>query len=494
MIDILQIEKVYVRHSLPHSIRSLSDTLDEMHVDNMVCKLEFEQLFDIERPFIAVAGKDQYPFILVERLDRVEQKIWFCTVSRDRIILTFDQFKALWNGVVLMAEKGENTKETGWLAYGIKQNLWGINKTTRYWVVVLGGILLIVGAMQTPEQADLRYLIKAIGLGVSLLVIFKSSLDPHILQRFCSHGTRSDCNEVFQSAGASLFGWASLGELSLAYFSASLFWGIFIAMNPASVFPLLDSLGMLFVVYSLLWQFYHKKWCSLCLLIDIVLIGDLVTEVTLWSKFQNMISIDFYPDIVSIGLLFVLFVLGFKSIVAMAVRNLDIPRLKFKHERLLQSAKTFWMLLREQPEESINSNDIPAVCNYIEAEHTITLVVNPSCSKCSQVHELLSSLENYRINLVFDVYDGDELSYQAALVIISSGMKYDWNVTTQVMKDWYSQRELPKFLEPNYIAEQDLKVQMDYCRKIHIEGTPTILIDNRRLPDIYDIEDLEMLL
>ncbi len=53
-IDLLKIQKVYSRHPLPHSLRSLSDTLDALHVSNMVCRLEFGQLFEIEGPFIAV--------------------------------------------------------------------------------------------------------------------------------------------------------------------------------------------------------------------------------------------------------------------------------------------------------------------------------------------------------------------------------------------------------------------------------------------------------
>ncbi len=44
-IDLLKIQKVYFRHLLPHSLRSLSDTLDALQVSNMVCRLEFEQFF-----------------------------------------------------------------------------------------------------------------------------------------------------------------------------------------------------------------------------------------------------------------------------------------------------------------------------------------------------------------------------------------------------------------------------------------------------------------
>lgn len=494
-IDVLHIRDIYVKHPLPHSIRSLSDTLDELYVPNMVCRLVFEQLFEIRGPFIIVAGKGEYPFFIVDRLDKGERTISLRSASGKNVKLTFDQFRAVWDGTVLMAEKGEHTEEESRLIYWIKQGLSFIDLTKKYWLSVLMVYLLFWGTVQNTDVSDMRYLVKLGGVFVSLLVIVKSSLNPRIVQRFCHFGAHNDCNDVFQSAGAKMFGWVSLGELSLAYFSASLVWGIFITANPASVFPLLDTFGVLFVVYSLVWQIYHRKWCSLCLLIDSVLIADLCAEVLLWGSFRNISGLEFYPDLMNFTVLFVLFLLSIKTIIAMAEQNMAIPHLKYKNERLLSSTETFWMLLRKQPEELVDSNDIPAVCNYQETEHTITVVMNPSCPKCAKVHEIISALEGYRINLVFVVSEGDEKSRHAALVMITSGMKYDdWQVTNRVINNWYSKQELPQFLDPHYRAEADLNAHMDYCRKIHIEGTPTILVDNRKLPEVYDVEDLKILL
>ena len=74
-IDLLRIREAYADHPLPRSIRSLSDTLDELHVPNMVCRLEFGQLFEIEGPFVVKAGEEEYPFFLVESLDRFQKSV-----------------------------------------------------------------------------------------------------------------------------------------------------------------------------------------------------------------------------------------------------------------------------------------------------------------------------------------------------------------------------------------------------------------------------------
>lgn len=54
-IDLLRLRAVYDRHPLPHSIRSLSDTLDELCIPNMICRLEFDQLSELDGPFLVVS-------------------------------------------------------------------------------------------------------------------------------------------------------------------------------------------------------------------------------------------------------------------------------------------------------------------------------------------------------------------------------------------------------------------------------------------------------
>lgn len=489
-IDVFRIGEIYARHPLPHSIRALSDTLDALRVENAVYRLEFDQLFEIEGALIIVAGKDEYPFYIVESLDRETNTVNLRAATGRRAKLPFDQFRLVWDGTVLMAEKGEQTCEESRLLHWFRQGLAYLDRTARWWIAGLAICLLLWALLQTPTISDLRYLIKAAGVAVSLLIVAKSSFDPHLAQQFCRLGKRSDCNEVFRSAGAKLFDWVSLGELSLTYFAASLLWGIFLAGNPAGLFLLLDALALLFVGYSLVWQAYKGIWCPLCLAIDGVLVVDFLAEAFLWDR-----DFPFYGlDMVSFCMLFALGLLVIRLVVGIIEENLTIPHLKFKREQLLSSPELFWQLLARQPTEVVDSNDIPAVCNYVETEHTITIVMNPSCPKCAKVHDVIASQEGYRINLVFVVNEGDEKSRNAALVMITSGMQHEWETTNRIIRNWYAKQELPEFLTPHHHAPSDLEEQAKYCRKIHIEGTPTILIDNRRLPDIYDVEDLKILL
>lgn len=409
-------------------------------------------------------------------------------------MLTFEQFRAVWDGTVLMAEKGEQTHEDSWPVYRVRQGLAFIDRTLKYWLAGLTVALLGIVVLYSPEPSDLRYLIKAAGMAVSLLTVVKASFDPRLAERFCRQGKYSDCNEVFNSAGAKLLGWVSLGELSLAYFAASLFWGLFLALKPAAVFPALDALALFAVVYSLVWQLVHRRWCPLCLAIDGVLVVDFLTEILVWNDFGNVRFLDFYPDLLTYGLLFAIGVLVIRRIVGLAEENLTIPHLQFRRERLLSSPELFWTLLAQQPQEAIHADTLPTVSNGLEAKHSLTVVMNPSCPKCARVHEALAGLQDYRIDLVFIVNDGDRVSYDAALKMISFGIANDWEATHRLIARWYSTHALPDGVQVKPRAESDLLAHLDYCRKIRIEGTPTVLVDDRKLPDMYDVTELKILL
>ena len=105
-IDLLRLRAVYDRHPLPHSIRSLSDTLDELCIPNMICRLEFDQLSELDGPFLVVSGNAEYPFQLVERLDPETRTVHLRTADNRLIDETFDRFRSAWDGSVLTIDRG----------------------------------------------------------------------------------------------------------------------------------------------------------------------------------------------------------------------------------------------------------------------------------------------------------------------------------------------------------------------------------------------------
>lgn len=491
--DALRLTAVCSRHPLPHSIRSLSDALDELHVPNMVYRLEFEQLAEMDGPCIVAVGKAEYPFYLVEGRDTSRRQFCLRTCSGRQFEVPDERFRSAWDGMVLLAEKGDASNELSWFVYWFKQLLAFLDRTAVYWFAGLFVLLLGLGLLLRPlGWEDLRYPVKMLGCAVSLLVIAKSSFDPHLAQPFCRLGKHADCNAVFQSAGAKLFGWISLGELSLAYFAASLFWGLFLAENPAVLFRWLDVLALPFVVYSLGWQIRHRQWCTLCLAIDAILLADFGVELLFGPG--KAVEQSLWIDVAGYCVVFACAVLGLRHFMARAETVVEMPRLLALREHMLSDSDLFELQLARCRAEPVRSDSASPLHNGVESGRTVTVVMNPSCPKCARVHRLLGLLDDCRIELLFALNDGDRLSNDAALRIITTWITKGWIEADRQIGMWYERREMTALTEIHPQATSILQAHRSYCRTIGIEGTPTILVDNRRLPEVYDAEDLKYLL
>ncbi|WP_143256159.1 vitamin K epoxide reductase family protein [Alistipes sp. An31A] len=304
-------------------------------------------------------------------------------------------------------------------------------------------------------------------------------------------GKHADCNAVFQSAGAKLFGWISLGELSLAYFATSLFWGLFLAENPAALFRWLDVLAIPFVVYSLGWQIRHRRWCTLCLAIDAVLLADFGVE--LFFGPDKVVERGLWIDVAGYCVVFACMALGIRRSVTQAEMAVEMPRLLALREHLLSDSDLFELQLARCREEPGRSGSASPLHNGVESGRTVTVVMNPSCPKCARVHRQLGLLGDCRVELLFAVNDGDHLSNDAALLIITTWITKGWAEADRQIGIWYERLEMIVRTKIHPQAISILQAHRSYCQAVGIEGTPTVLVDNRRLPDTYDVEDLKYL-
>lgn len=64
---------------------------------------------------------------------------------------------------MLLAERGEETKETSVPVYWIRQGLAFLDRSWGYWLVGLCAVLLSVIALRSPDLADSRFLVKTAG-------------------------------------------------------------------------------------------------------------------------------------------------------------------------------------------------------------------------------------------------------------------------------------------------------------------------------------------
>ena len=193
-INFIRIENIYREHPMPHSIRSISDTLDALQIPNMVCNLEFSQLCEIEGAFMVVLGNSEYPFFIVEHIDYDKHKVHI-RGNRKSTTIDIDVFKQLWTGVVLMAYKSKQTIEDSFLSYNAGQAFGMLHNNMRWWLPLMSIVLLCTYAI--IQTTNLWYTFpKIAGIFVSYIIVMRTFGETHLLNGICHIGKQINCDDV----------------------------------------------------------------------------------------------------------------------------------------------------------------------------------------------------------------------------------------------------------------------------------------------------------
>ena len=488
-INIMRINEIYKRHPMPHSIRAISDTLDILHIPNMVCNLKFSQLCEIEGAFMVVLGKYEYPFFIVEHIDYDKSNVHIRGNGKTTII-DIEVFKQLWTGVVLMAYKDKQTIDDPILSYYVGQVFSTLHNNIKWWLPLMYiAILCIYAIIQTT---NLWYTLpKIAGIFVSYIIVMRSFGETHLLNGICHIGKQINCDDVFKYDDTKLFNVFPLGDLSLIYFASTLMCLCLGVPINSLLFATITSTTILFVIYSIGWQVAHHKWCTLCLIIDVILMIDLYVSI------QHILSGNIeYKSSLTHFLIFGGLMLGglfmIRELVYSSESILHMKKLRLKHEQLLNCPNLFWKQMSQQEMMNILDQKM-VISNNIIAEHEITIIMNPFCSKCGTIHKQISSFCDYRINLII-LSGQDERTKEVALKMISYALANSWDDILEMIDIWYKTKQLPDDITILEQAQNILNYNIRYCKENHIIGTPFIAINNKQIPAIYNIEDLVYML
>lgn len=489
-MDGLSIQKQYSSHPLSHSIRAISDTLDALKIKNNVYKFDIKRLNDLPFPFITQLWKGEYPFYIIEKVDSQTNSIIVHNCSGKTSFIEIELFLKVWSGIVLKAENSDSHNNV--IKYFINEVIWYVERFKNTIILILICLLMGVIFISNNNYYNIRYLIKGVGAVVSLLILLKMYYNDKIANMCCTSGKRDRCNEVLFSNGANILGFINLGECSLAYFTSSLVYGM-IKIEFSSIYLIIDSLSLFAVLYSIIWQSCRRKWCSLCLMLDFILICDFICELILFNRADIIVCINYVALTVYV-IIFIIVIFSIQIFIQFHKKDIKYRILKNKREKLLESSDSFQMMLNQQPKASVDSKDYYSICNNNDMDQSITIVINPSCKHCAKTVENMLSIDGYNLNYVFFVNQSDSIAYAAALKLISLSETLNWKEFNCALMEWYN-NQIIDFSKKN--GEKEINIlnkHLDYCKILQLKGTPTVFINNRKLPDIYDIEELKYLL
>ncbi|MFZ2907497.1 MAG: cysteine peptidase family C39 domain-containing protein [Cyclobacteriaceae bacterium] len=490
------------------SMLSLSESLHDMRVENLAVNLSLTQLNEIPFPAIAHLRKNNGHFVVLKKI--VKDQIFYIDSVEGLILESLEDFKSKWTGAVLLAEKSENSGEKN---YTQKRRLEIAGKAKTICLLSLCALFLITPIMVVFNSSFfftwlILLIIKSVGLALCIVLLFKQlGLNNTFVNKVCNAAKGFDCNSILNSPASKLMGVMSMSELGMLYFAGGALSLLLMSIAKASAFGSLLIFNIITLPYTAFSIYYQwrivKAWCPFCLAVMMLF----------WLEFFILFQVaDFNSVITEAPIIFMGFTipvviwLFFRDpfIKAQRVEGLERSLLKFK-----RSNKIFKALIERQPLVEIEEFPREIVLGNESAPTSITIVSNPLCGPCSFAHQELEDLLqrypdhlNVKIRFLVNPDKNGSVDNTVAKEIIKNALSGNKGSVREALNFWFEDREkdVTKWLArvgSNKITQEEttlnevIKKHHEWCSSLGINATPTFFINNKKLPEEYNVTDFK---
>jgi uncharacterized membrane protein len=143
-------------------------------------------------------------------------------------------------------------------------------------LVLMGHLFVSHTGLDFPTGA-LGYLLpitKLLGLSLTImLVLHELSVPLSLTERICHLTPSTNCNAVLQSKAGKLLGPIGLADAGLIYFVATL---MLLVARQYNLLAIIGTMALLAPIYTVWAQLKLRKWCPLCLSVQMVLLAEFV--------------------------------------------------------------------------------------------------------------------------------------------------------------------------------------------------------------------------
>lgn len=494
------------RHPQYPSMQSLSDTLHHWGFDNAALRLIPEQLAELPYPFIAHFRDEGGKFIGV--LDRKKDQFRITDGLKESWV-DMVTFEKSWSGAILLVEPKDNNGDP---EYSHKRNVEVLQKLRVPVLFSVFAALVLFTLLMLPafSLVVVSYaFLSIVGLALSTaLVSLHVDGKGSPARRLCQTSDTTDCHSILDSPAAKLFGLFSWAELGMIYFGfqlVALLVGV-LSQQVASTLGILAVLGFVavpYVPYSIYYQAkVVRQWCRFCLGVQAVLtLQASLVFLTNPFSFNNFSIFSYTPFLWGVAL---------PVLIWLIVKPLWIESIKGKEaiqnlRRFQSNEKLFTEMLASQATMPPIPRDMP-VLRYgnPEAANTLTVVTNPFCGPCAQMHERIDKLlaANPFIKIETIVLTGDDPNEKRArLAALWLALQEKGQEVQMAMERWYKLQTKDVDFYAQGINDDAGEPQMEkvmassqWVNNAKINSTPTVLLNGRRIPEPFQVEDLSYLL
>lgn len=377
-------------NSHPHypSLLSVRDTLLSLRVPNMSYNLEPQHLLELPTPCI-VHLKEGYKEEFTV-LKEIKQNQVVHLKDQHWITEPILEFEKRWSGVAMLVEPNESSGEQNFLQSRIKELIKAIRIPL---LIILLTSALFRGYLTHVHQTWqwwLLLIINAIGMMIGLLLMTEFFYGSSYIKKVCNINANFDCTSVLKSKYAKLLGVISWSELVYFYYTGSFLW-ITLSHQHNMVLGSLFYLNLFtlpFTFYSIYYQFFvQKKICLLCTSIVFLLWNE---TYLLYPHYQNL---NITGEFVYVALLSFLSPLTAWSLLKPWIVKLQLIQKKFDSAQKIKMNPDLFATILQQQEKMPSLEGInPLILGYHKSQHIITVVTNPQCDPCRELHQKITRL------------------------------------------------------------------------------------------------------
>lgn len=499
-------------HPYADSLLAISDTLQEYNIPNTCIRIDEASLTKLSPPFIAQIISPKSEFVIVTRVTNNE--IILSEETNKNISRSLSVFLSQWTGIVLVAEPSPETGEKDYSLNRRKEILQQLRLP-----FIIGTFFLAFPFLAYLNASEAGYFspaycmsygLCAAGICLSILLTMQSSgINSGLNTRICTlMRSNGNCSKVLESPVATFKGIISWSGIGLAYFTGSLLVATFV---PEAI-PLLFLLAIVTLPYTI-WSIYYQKmiirqWCTLCLGVQLILWLLVITQLLTIHSTGNLLNTGFrFLSFLLVAKTAICFILPVSALwfgmpfIASAAKL--APALQTITD-LKQNESLFKATLMTGPDLTIDGYNQQISFGSSDGPFVITLVTNPICGPCADVHRILEKMlldhsGQFRLQIIFAANPFEEDKCNGATRhLIAAYLQYEAEKTSKIFADWFEtgRQDIASFkcrhpvdtFDPN--IELILRSHMRWCELAGVNGTPSLFIGGRKLPDWYKLEDI----
>lgn len=270
--------------------------------------------------------------------------------------------------------------------------------------------------------------------------------------------------------------------------------------------PYLALVNICTLPYSV-WSVWYQKvkarqWCVLCMIVQItfylIFAVNIIFGYVIWPEFA-------IGQIFPVAVIYLVPFIAISLLTPAIAESLKVSDIVQRMNSLKMTDEVFEGLLKSNNYYEVEDSVSKIVFGDPDAEMQITVISNPHCEPCGKAHEkfdkLIDTLGGRACMRFLFINFKSELFSNSGKFLISAYLNNDEQTAKDIYYKWFTgeKYKLHKTYEHygfDMEAEEVVRLQEkheEWCDVNKIPSTPTILINGYKLPDIYNIEDINLI-